>query len=272
MLRAGIVVLAGCALVAGSASGGTTAKPRPPKVAVGIALAGQSPVAAGDEVTLTARVRALPKGYRLILEAKESPEDSWSIFKECAKASCSEVWSEADAYTVSFRSRAIHRRSVTKGPITQVAGTSRIVTATWAASPPPPPPPPTAKAGTYCGFNDQGREVCLDVSADGSAVTRFQTQSLVTCTNGTQWYWLLTFSGRAVPIDNLSFTYAYSGPLTSSSTTTTNLQTTYSISGTLDLNGNATGTITLSSMSWDANGTHYDCTSAPYGWHAKLGA
>jgi hypothetical protein len=34
----------------------------------------------------------------------------------------------------------------------------------------------------------------------------------------------------------------------------------------------AQGQIALTSMSWDSGGTHYSCSSAPYGWHAKLGA
>src|SRR6266487_1140557 len=52
--------------------------------------------------------------------------------------------------------------------------------------PPPPPPPPTPPApaalpGTYCGFNDQGKSVCLDVTSDGHGVTNVKTESIVDC-------------------------------------------------------------------------------------------
>jgi hypothetical protein len=251
------------------------AKPKPappPHVAVALGLQGQSPVPAGDSVTLNARVRALPRGYRLLLEEREADDTAWTIFKECATARCSDIWSKGDEIAVAFRARAVHRRSVTKGPITAVAGVSRTVTATWAAAPPPPPPPPPppkALAGKYCGFNDQGRTVCLDT--DGENVTSFSTQSLVTCGDGSQWYWLLTFGGRKVPLTNLSFTFTYNGSL-SSSGSTSNIQANYTLSGTFDQAGNASGQIALTSISWDQGGTHYDCASAPYGWHARLGA
>ena len=175
--------------------------------------------------------------------------------------------------TVAFRARAVHRKAITRGAITAVAGVSRTVTATWAAAPPPPPPPPPpplAKPGKYCGFNDQGRTVCLDT--DGSNVTSFSTQSLVSCRDGSQWYWLLTFGGRQVPLTNLSFTFSYNGQLTSSGGSVSNIQANYTLSGTFDQIGNASGQIALTSISWDQSGTHYDCSSAPYGWHAKLGA
>ena len=45
------------------------------------------------------------------------------------------------------------------------------------------------------------------------------------------------------------------------------IQATYSLSGTFDQRQ-----IPLTSMSWDSGRTHYSCSSAPYGWHAKLGA
>jgi hypothetical protein len=75
-----------------------------------------------------------------------------------------------------------------------------------------------------------------------------------------------------VPLTDLSFSYTYTGPLTSSSATFTNIQTSYTLSGTFDQAGNAQGQIALTKISWDENGTHYDCSSAPYGWHARLGA
>ena len=128
-----------------------------------------------------------------------------------------------------------------------------------------------ALAGHYCGFNDQGKSVCLDVTSDSASVTNFATESIVTCTDSSQWEWRLSF-GTHQPINDLDFSYSYSGPQTSSSGSASNIQTTYSISGTFDTAGNVSGTLALTSISWDENGTHYDCSSAPYGWKAKLNA
>jgi hypothetical protein len=234
---------------------------------------------AGDVVTVTGGARALPKGDRLLVERRSG--SAWVRLSECARAVCRATWTEADEVTVAFRSRVVHRSLVTKGRVTSVLTTSRVVTAHWVVPeppappeppPPPPPPPPAAMAGKYCGFNDQGRTVCLDVARDGLSVTSFVTQSLVTCADGSQWYWLLSFGSRTIALTNLSFTFGFSGPLVSSGTTTTNIQATYSLSGTFDQVGNAQGQIALTSISWDSGGTHYSCSSAPYGWHASLGA
>jgi hypothetical protein len=270
------VIAAAVPVLAGGATFGPSAKPR---VAVSIAATPAGAHEAGDVVTVVGRARPLPKGDRLLVERGSGA--AWITLAECARPTCSGTWTEADEVTVAFRARVVHRLAVTKGRITAVLGTSRVVTAHWAAPEqpapplPPAPPPPTplaAKAGKYCGFNDQGRTVCLDVASDGLTVTSFVTQSLVTCADGSQWYWLLSFGGRTIALDNLSFTFGYSGPLTTSSTTTTNIQTTYSLSGTFDQVGNAQGQVALTSISFDSGGTHYSCSSAPYGWHAKLGA
>ncbi len=262
-------------------AGGTTfgpgAKLAPrPRVAVSIAATPGGTHEAGDTVTVVGRAHPLPKGDRLLVERRSGAV--WITLAECGGAVCSGTWAEADEGTVAFRARVVHRLAVTRGRITSVPGTSRIVAAHWTASEPPVPspplhpPPPAAQAGKYCGFNDQGRTVCLDVAADGLSVTSFVTQSLVTCVDGSQWYWLLSFGGRTITLNNLSFTFSFSGPLNTSGTTTTNIQATYSLSGTFDQVGNAQGQIALTSISWDNGGTHYSCSSAPYGWHAKLGA
>jgi hypothetical protein len=253
----------------------TSAAPPKPRVVVTLTIsAPETPVTAGDAVSLTARARPLPRGYRLLIDMRAQSAAGWTAARECARAVCGTSWTEPGAATVVFRARVVHRRLVTRGPITRVAATSRPVSVTWAAPPPPPPPPPppaAAQAGRYCGFNDQGRTVCLDVTPDRGAVTNFSTQSIVTCGDSSQWAWLLSFRSR-VAITNLTFTYAYSGPLTSSDPSLANIQATYSINGTLDTVGNAKGTLALTSISWDQNGKHYDCASAPYAWSARLGA
>lgn len=267
-------------VLAGGAVFGPGTNPAPkPRVVAAVAVTPGGTHEAGDIVTVTGGARPLPKGDRLLVERRSGA--AWVKLSECARAACRGTWTEADEVSVAFRSRVVHRRFVTKGPITAVRATSRVVTAHWTAAeppapteppPPPPPPPRAAQAGKYCGFNDQGRTVCLDVAADGLTVTSFVTQSLVTCGDGSQWYWLLSFGGRTIALDNLSFTFSFSGPLNTSSTTIANVQATYSLSGTFDQAGNAQGQIALTSISWDSGGTHYTCSSAPYGWHARLGA
>jgi len=265
--------MAAVPVLAGGAILGPDARPAPkPRVVAGVAVTPAGALEAGDVVTVAGSARPLPKGDRLLIERRSGV--AWLKLAECAQAACRGTWTEADEMTVAFRARVVHRRLVTRGAITSVLATSRVVTSHWAAAEPepPPPPPPAAKAGKYCGFNDQGRTVCVDVGSDGLTVTGFVTQSQVTCDDGSQWYWLLSFSNRTIALNNLSFTFSFSGPVTTSSTPATNIQATYSLSGTFDQVGNAQGQIALTSISWDSGGTHYNCASAPYGWHAKLGA
>ena len=47
---------------------------------------------------------------------------------------------------------------------------------------------------------------------------------------------------------------------------------TYVVSGKFDTAGNATGTLELRQISFDSAGVHYDCTSIPYAWRAKVGS
>ncbi len=102
--------------------------------------------------------------------------------------------------------------------------------------PPPPPAPPPAKAGHYCGFTNQGKSICFDVTGSSASSS-------------------------------------YSRPLgTGSGSPITNVSTTYSVSGKLDTAGNATGTLSVSRFSFDYQGSHYDCAAAGYGWQAKAGA
>jgi RTX calcium-binding nonapeptide repeat (4 copies) len=140
--------------------------------------------------------------------------------------------------------------------------------------PPPPPPPPPAQravAGHYCGFTNQGKSICFDVSAD-SRVANMDTTSDVDCETVRIENLGLSFSG-SVPIQpDLSFTFAYSGGLQSGDPDVTNVTTTYSVTGKFDTAGNATGTLSLSRFSFDYRGTHYDCAAAGYAWQARVGA
>lgn len=222
-------------------------------------------------MSLLARARKLPRGDRLMVQERSAGVAAWSSVSECGSVTCGADWTEPDAATDQFRAVAVKRRHGAKGAVVQTLGTSRTVSVTWKAAPPPPPPPPMALAGHYCGFNDQGKSVCLDVTSDSSSVTNFLTESIVGCTDSSQWEWRLSV-GTQQPIANLAFTYSYSGSLKSGSDAVTNIQATYSITGTFDTAGNVTGSLALTSISWDQNGTHYECSSAPYNWTAKLNA
>ena len=144
-----------------------------------------------------------------------------------------------------------------------------------APTPPPPPPPapgPAAKGGHYCGFTNQGKSICFDVA--GSSAAHFETTSDVDCGSvGILTDVGLSFSGSAPIQPDLSFSFSYNGPLTTSGDSViTNLSTNYTVSGKLDTAGNATGTLNLNRFSFDYQGTHYDCAAAGYGWEAKVGA
>jgi hypothetical protein len=141
------------------------------------------------------------------------------------------------------------------------------------APPPLPPPPaaPAAKAGHYCGFTNQGKSICFDVT--GSSAANFATTSDLDCGIGILKDIGLSFTGTAPIQPDLTFTFSYSGPLgTGSGSTITNVSTSYSVTGKLDTAGNATGTLSVSRFSFDYQSTHYDCAAAGYGWQAKAGA
>jgi len=138
-------------------------------------------------------------------------------------------------------------------------------------APPPPPAAPAAKPGHYCGFTNQGKSICFDVT--GTSAANFDTTSDLDCGIGILQDIGLSFSGTAPIQPDLSFTFSYSGPLgTGSGSPITNVSTSYSVSGKLDTAGSATGTLNVSRFSFDYQGTHYDCAAAGYGWQAKLGA
>jgi Ca2+-binding RTX toxin-like protein len=141
------------------------------------------------------------------------------------------------------------------------------------APPPSPPAAPLAKPGHYCGFTNQGKSICFDVNADGNRVANFDTTSDAECGNVGIRDLGLSFSGSTPIQSDHTFTFTYNGPLsTAPGSQVTNVTTSYTVSGKLDTNGNGTGTLSLARFSFDYQGTHYDCSAAPYGWQAKVGA
>lgn len=127
-------------------------------------------------------------------------------------------------------------------------------------------PAPQFQPGTYCGFTEQGPGLC--VTTDGTVVTKFETSAIVDCTDGSRWTWTVTFSQRGVPVlTNGSFEYSYSGPLSSSGGSVSNVQQSEFIKGTFTSDGKATGTLAMTSMSFDYQGRHYSCTQGAVSWH-----
>jgi hypothetical protein len=110
------------------------------------------------------------------------------------------------------------------------------------------------------------------VTASPSQVANFATTSDVTCTNGARATFSLTFGAQTPIQSDLTFSFTYKGPLTSSGADFTNITANYTVSGKLDTDGNATGTLTLSQLAFDFKGTHYDCGAAPYAWQTRAGA
>jgi RTX calcium-binding nonapeptide repeat (4 copies) len=141
--------------------------------------------------------------------------------------------------------------------------------------PPAPPPPPaaTARAGHYCGFTNQGKSICFDVTAGGTRVANFETTSDLTCGDLVLPDLALSFGDSTALQSDLTFSFTYNGPIqTPPGSAVTNVMTSYTVSGKLDTAGNGTGTLSLARLSFDFRGTHIDCAAAPYGWQARLGA
>ncbi len=137
-------------------------------------------------------------------------------------------------------------------------------------APPPAPPAPTAQPGKYCGFTQQGPGICLSTSADARTITELITQAIVDCSDGSRWTWTLSFGGERATIQaDLSFSYAYSGALTTSSTTVIDITTTYTIAGRFDTAGNASGTVAISAIAFTYQGSRYTCSQNPVPWTAK---
>jgi hypothetical protein len=142
------------------------------------------------------------------------------------------------------------------------------------ADPPAQPPPAAEKAlpGRYCGFTNQGKSICIDVTADSLGVTHFETTSDIDCGSVGTATFGLSFGGAALIQPDLTFSFTYNGPIGSDDPILTNVMVNYTVTGKFDTAGNATGTLNLSKFSFDYDGTHYDCGAAPYGWQARRGA
>jgi hypothetical protein len=172
------------------------------------------------------------------------------------------------------------RDTATADTTDTVAGDCELVRGLPSPEPPaplPPPPPPAppaqlAAAGHYCGFTNQGKSICFDVTSDSTRAANFDTTSDVDCGSIGLSGVGLSFSGSTVIQADLTFTFAYNGPIGSGDPDVTNITTSYTVTGKFDTAGNATGVLNLNRFSFDYQGTHYDCAAAGYAWQARAGA
>lgn len=210
-------------------------------------------VAPGAAVSLAARTTRLPGGYVLVIRATRAGR----LLKvgQCAARTCAKRWTETAEGLVSFQALVVRRG--------RVAARSRVVSVRWQA------PQPAAAAGHYCGFTNEGKSICFDLTGD-QHVANLRTESIVTCPNASKWLWTMAFS-VSDPLKQLAFTYSYAGPL-AADPVDQNVNATYTLTGTFDTAGTASGTIALTHMTWDALGLHYDCAGEPRTWTARLGA
>lgn len=140
---------------------------------------------------------------------------------------------------------------------------------------PPPPTPPTPQApalvpGKYCGYTQQGPGICLATNAAGQVIDQLETGAIVDCSNGDRFTLGVSFQGgRAAIQPDLSFTYTYSGPLSSEGSDISNVQATYRISGRFTSTGEASGSVAVASLSFTFDGETFTCSQNDVTWTAK---
>jgi hypothetical protein len=173
---------------------------------------------------------------------------------------------------------------VNGGAVTPTNQLARAISAGCGSKKPPPAPGPTprptptatsassgAPAGHYAGKTSQNDIMAFDVTAGGNNVTNLQAVATVSCTDSSTWTWTVT-SSNLTPISGaLTFSRAYTGALSSSDTSITNISVDYTLTGKLTVAGTASGNFLLSHISWDSGGKHFDCTGTSASWTAKLG-
>jgi len=160
-----------------------------------------------------------------------------------------------------------------------VAADCEVVTGLPEAEPPPteeppPPPPPSAPQialpGRYCGFTNQGKSICVTVSPNSARITAFSLSAEVDCGSAKRTF-SFAQAGPAPIQSDWTFSRSFDGALPDRPRLT-KITVAYEVTGRFDTAGNVTGTFWLKRLSFDAGGSHSDCTSAPTAWQAKLGA
>lgn len=156
---------------------------------------------------------------------------------------------------------------VSAGKVTPVNPLAKTIAAGCPGSKPAKPKP-----GRYSGQTGDDKPLSFDVTPDGATVTNLSFPGHVTCTDGTGWTWTIT-STSTTPIGlTLGFVRTYTGGLTINDPSITNVNVAYTLAGSLTTTGTATGTFQINHISWDQNGTSYDCTGSQTAWTARLGS
>jgi hypothetical protein len=213
----------------------------------------------GTGVSLQAVAHGFVRGDRVRVVARRGGTGVLIKLATCAKPSCTVRYGDSVAENVTFRALVIrHGNAVARSRATVVA---------WQN------PPPPAAAGHYCGLTEEGKSICFDVTpAPQGAVANLVTESISKCGDGTSWVWTLAFTAPVWIVQPaLTASYHYAGPLPDLATTK-NIQIDYDIHATFDTAGNATGSLSLNHVRWDAGEMHYDCGGTALPWRARLGA
>jgi hypothetical protein len=140
----------------------------------------------------------------------------------------------------------------------------------------PSQPPPD---GQYKGTTDEGRAISFSTEpiwttasrlVGGTRITDVKLDNTADCgVHGIGNFEIDPPSTRWIQL-NYDNTFAYAGTINFDAETAKNVRATYTIAGKIDTAGNATGTLAIWLISFDKDGSHYDCTGKPRSWTAKV--
>jgi len=127
-------------------------------------------------------------------------------------------------------------------------------------APPPPPPPaaPPAKAGFYGGFTSTGGGVTFVVAADGRSFDKLEIDYQAECTPPARVSTGATYGGTVQIGADRTFALEGSGD-----------GITVKFSGTFAADGSTVAGRFQIHVSFDYQGTHYECDSGGADWSAK---
>jgi hypothetical protein len=169
----------------------------------------------------------------------------------------------SEGYTVSGKFTA----GRAKGTVTVDAKGCKAGPLGWSATT-PPAALPTVPTGRYCGFTLLGPGICLD-AIPGAWVTKVRLTPNIRCTQPEDKTFKVeyTYEGLIAIRADLSFATTLSNiPLEDGGSMR------FTISGTFDGAGEATGKGGLTRISLVREGTRYKCRNASSTWSAKRGA
>ena len=131
----------------------------------------------------------------------------------------------------------------------------------------PPPPPRLALSGTYCGFTNQGKSICIDVGPDGRTVTSVRDGLSGQCRPAALYGIGGTDNSPFSLRPNLHFSHVSSATLSSSNGSGSARHYVY---GSFDTAGTVTGTTRYEAISIVQDGTTYTCAGETATFDAKL--